>query len=70
MIALHTCVYYLGCRVAAKALSLDDVAAKAKSFLREFASVGDINEALLCVKELQEAPKEEGVPANLAGRRC
>jgi hypothetical protein len=42
-------------------LAAVDVENKTKSFFREFASVGDEKEALLCVQEIRDAPKESDV---------
>ena len=52
-----------------KPLSADDVASKARSFMREYLSVGDAAEAGLCLQELRAAPKEGDV-ADLSGVVC
>ncbi len=43
------------CRVSAT-LSAEDVEAKSKSLFREYASVGDVSEAAICVRELGDTP--------------
>ena len=53
-------VVLLFCR-AGKPLAAADVENKTKSFFREFASVGDEKEALTCVQEIRDAPKEAEV---------
>jgi hypothetical protein len=55
-----------GPKKLSKPLSAEDVASKTASFLREYVSVGDGKEAALCLRELRDAPKAEGV-ADLRG---
>uniref|UniRef100_A0A383WGA1 MI domain-containing protein n=1 Tax=Tetradesmus obliquus TaxID=3088 RepID=A0A383WGA1_TETOB len=49
-------------KAAGKPLAAEDVDSKAKSFLREYVSIGDGKEARLCLKELRDAPKAGDVP--------
>lgn len=49
-------------KAAGKPLAVEDVDSKAKSFLREYVSIGDGKEARLCLKELRDAPKAGDVP--------
>jgi hypothetical protein len=51
---------------AGKPLGPEDVEAKTKGLFREFASIGDYNEAATCVRELRDAPKADGV-SDLSG---